>query len=405
MILDYLKISVNSLRRRKIRSWLTILGIFIGIAAVVGLISLSEGMQRAITEEFEKLGSDRITITPGGQFFGPMGAGMTTGKLTEDDADLIESVAGVEIAAGVLSETARVEFNKEVKFITVYGMLTDTGTAKYIEDISFFEIETGRQLKPADRYSAIAGNNIAKDSFEKEIKTGNKILIEETEFDVVGVQKKAGTGVHDVIIRIPLSVARTLFDEPDEFSMIFVKTKKGAEPSEVGDRIKEKMRKGRGLDRGEEDFSVQTAEQIIGTFKNILLMMQALLIGIAAISLVVGGIGIMNTMYTSVLERTSEIGLMKAVGAENKDIMLLFMIESGMIGVAGGVVGIIIGIGISKLVELIAVAQGLILLKIGINPILIIGALLFSFIVGAISGTAPAIRAARLKPVEALKKK
>jgi putative ABC transport system permease protein len=301
MIFDYFKLSVGSLRRRRVRSWLTMVGIFIGIAAVVSLISISQGMQEAINQQFQKIGSNRIMIRPGGGSFTQLGSAMTTGKLTESDVDLVRKVDGVEFSTGVLSKIARVEFNEQVKYVTVFGVATDSSTGKYISEVGLFDIENGRQLKSTDKHAAVVGYNVAEDMFDKKIGIGSKVKIEGEYFEVVGTQKKVGTGVHDAIIRIPLDNARTLLEEPEEFSTIFVKVATGFEPAEVGDKIRAEMRKDRDLKKGEEDFNVQTAEQVVGTFKSVLAMVQVFLIGIAAISLIVGGIGIMNTMYTSVL--------------------------------------------------------------------------------------------------------
>ncbi|MCS7109613.1 MAG: ABC transporter permease, partial [Candidatus Micrarchaeota archaeon] len=170
----------------------------------------------------------------------------------------------------------------------------------------------------------------------------------------------------------------------------------------VAERVKEALRKDRGLKEGEEDFTVQTPQQLYETYGAVISVIQIIVIGIAAISLIVGGIGIMNTMYTSVLERTREIGIMKAVGARNRDIMMIFLIESGILGLVGGILGIIAGIAISKGIETITIQTGY---PFGAStPIwLIIGALAFSFIIGSISGLLPAIQAARTKPAESLR--
>ncbi len=405
MIADYFKLSVRSLRRRKVRSWLTMLGIFIGIAAVVSLVSLSQGMQEAINEQFQKIGANRIIIGAGGGSYGPFAGGISTGKLTDKDLSLVRKVEGVEFATGVLSKTARVEFDDKVSFVSIFGVDTDSETRKYVEGISFFEVGKGRQFRQGERNSAIVGYTASEDFFPKKVEVNDNLKIEGELFDVVGIQKKAGTGVHDSIIRIPLSTAREMFSEPEELSTIFVYVAPGFEPASVGDTIKEEMRQDRDLDEGEEDFTVQTSEEVIGTFKTILALLQAFLIGIAMISLVVGGIGIMNTMYMSVIERTREIGIMKSVGARNKDVLLIFLLESGLLGLAGGAVGTAIGMAISKGVEVAAASTGIDLLKITFNPAIIIGALAFSFFVGAISGTLPALQAARLKPVDALRKK
>ena len=171
----------------------------------------------------------------------------------------------------------------------------------------------------------------------------------------------------------------------------------------MAENIKEELRDSRDEDEGEETFSVQTFEQLLEQFNDILGIVSIVLIGIAAISIVVGGVGIMNTMYTSVLERTKEIGIMKAVGAKNSNIMTLFLIESGMIGLAGGMIGIGIGIGLSKIVEIVASEAGFLPIKAYLGAPLLLGALAFSFIIGAASGTFPAMQASKMKPVDALR--
>ncbi|MEK6820731.1 MAG: FtsX-like permease family protein, partial [Nanoarchaeota archaeon] len=163
-------------------------------------------------------------------------------------------------------------------------------------------------------------------------------------------------------------------------------------------------RKERGEKEGQETFSVQTSSQLLESFNSIFAVVQAVFVGIAAISLIVGGIGIMNTMYTAVLERTKEIGTMKAVGAKNSDILLIFLFESGLLGLVGGAIGIGLGIGIGKAVEIIAQQQlGTPFLRASFSLTLILGALLFSFVVGSVSGVLPALQASRLKPADALR--
>ena len=172
----------------------------------------------------------------------------------------------------------------------------------------------------------------------------------------------------------------------------------------IAEKIKVELRRFRDVKKDEEDFDIQTPEQLLGSFGDVLNIVQSVLIGIAAISLLVGGIGIANTMYTAVIERTKEIDIMKSVGAQNKDILLIFVIESGMLGLAGGAIGIAVGIGLSKLVEYLAfVYLGTSLIKAFFPWYLILGSLLFSFLVGTISGLLPARQAASLKPVDALR--
>ena len=168
--------------------------------------------------------------------------------------------------------------------------------------------------------------------------------------------------------------------------------------------VKKDMREAHDVNEGEEDFSIQTPEQFMESFAVILDIVQIVLIGIAAIALLVGGIGIMNTMYTAVLQRTREIGIMKAIGARNSHIMYLFLVESGLYGFFGGLIGVTLGIGFAKIVELIFVqVVGPAFLVIEIDWILVIGTLIFSFLIGILSGIAPAKRASKLNPVDSLR--
>ena len=176
-----------------------------------------------------------------------------------------------------------------------------------------------------------------------------------------GVFEKIGNRFDDNALVITIDSARDLFNEEDEVSEILVKTKKDLKPSDVAEDISHALRKSRDEKKGEESFNVQTYEQVLKSVETILGIVRAVLIGIAGISLLVGAVGIMNTMFTAVLERTREIGVMKAIGARNYDIMSLFMIESGIYGLIGGVIGIAMGLGMSKMAEIIA------WLKYGIN--------------------------------------
>lgn len=404
MLKDYFKFVLNNLVKRQTRSLLTIIGIFIGIAAVVALVSLGQGMQRAINAEFERAGSNRIIITPGGLFMGPTGGSLSTATLTDDDLKAVRDVNGIDQAFGMVSENVKVFFKEDSSYVSVWGVDVTNEAIKFMEDVGFFEIDKGRTFKSGDGYAAVIGYRVAEDMFDENVKEGDVIEIEGKEFKVIGTQTKAGTGVHDIVIRIPKKIAIDLFEKEDELDTIIATAKTGLKPSEVADLIKEELADYRDVKEGEEDFSVQTAEQTIQSMNTILNIVQIILVGIAAISLVVGGVGIMNTMYTSVLERTPEIGIMKAIGAKNSDILWIFLIESGFVGLIGGAIGIIIGLGLSKIVELIAVNAGMDIFKAYMGFPLIIGALFFSFIVGALSGMLPARQAALMNPVDALSK-
>ncbi|MBS3163594.1 ABC transporter permease [Candidatus Woesearchaeota archaeon] len=405
MISDYFKLSLNNLKQRGLRSWLTMLGIFIGIAAVVSLISLGQGLQSAINEQFETLGADKITITAGSGFSGPPGSGFSTAKLTQHDIDIIKKVSGVKNIATMAFKQAKVVYRNEIKYTYVYGLPLEEETRKIVESMNNVDIAEGRRLKQGDKNTVVITKNLAEgDFYKKPVHLRDRILIEGKEFTVVGILDTMGNPVDDSSLWVSIDDYKDLFEEKEPIGIILVQVDSSSDVSVVAERIKDVMRRDRNLDKGEEDFRVQTSAQLQESFANVFGIVQAVLIGIAAISLVVGGIGIMNTMYTSVLERTKEIGIMKAIGARNSDILLIFLIESGLLGVAGGLIGVIIGMGISKLVEIVALNMlGTSLLKTSFSPTLIIGALLFSFVVGSLSGILPAIQASRLKPVDALR--
>jgi len=402
MIIDYTNYAWENIKHRKLRSWLTLIGIIIGVAAVVSLVSLGQGLQSAVSEQFNQMGTDKIMVSPGASIFG--GMGLEGIEITDKDISVIEKVNGVKLVGGFVSKVAEVKFKDEIKYTWVTGLSQDE-TKEIIESIQSFNIDKGRNLKEGDNYKTVIGIMLTQgDVFEKEVKVRDTLIIEGQDFRVVGALETIGNPQDDSQLIIPLDVARDLFNEPDSYSVIIVQVKENADVGKVAEKIEEELRDSRDVDEGDEDFSIQTSEQLMESFGDIFMIVTAVLIGIATISLLVGGIGIMNTMYTAVLQRTSEIGVMKAIGAKNSDILKLFLIESGFYGLIGGLVGIVIGIVIAKVVVLIASQYvGEALLKADFSPLLIIGSLAFSFLVGALSGVLPAVQASKLKPVEALR--
>ncbi len=402
-LLDYAVLALGNLSHRKTRSFLTVLGIFIGIAAVVSLVSLGQGLTNAINSQFSAVGADKLIIQAKSATLGPPGLA-ASGKIEKHDLELIRKANGIEEAAGRILKPAQIEFKD--KSITAYvASMPNDDSRQIILDIANYAIESGRMLSKNDRNKVVVGNNYAhREVFDKNMKLGDRIIISRAEFEVVGILKKTGSPQNDISFIINEDIMRDVFDIPEEHSAIIAKSSKNMDPIKAGENVERAMRKDRNQKEGKEDFEVQTSNQLLQSFNTILNIVQAVFIGIAAISLLVGGIGIMNTMYTSVLERTKEIGIMKAVGARNSDIMLIFLVESSVLGMIGGAVGITLGVLLSKMVEAAAAqALGTGLLKAYFPPPLIIGALLFAAILGALSGALPAYRASKLKPVDALK--
>jgi len=400
---DYFSLAFNNLRRRKLRSWLTMIGIFIGIAAVVGLISLGQGLQGYMTDTFQQMGANKLIVMPGSGM--GMGMMMPADKLTNKDLEVIKKTKGVDMVAEIVYGSSLIKFKDKAKSQLIVGLPTDE-TADIFKEIGGFEIEEGRNLKEGDKNKIIVGYLVAKDKglFEKGVQIRDKIIIKNKEFRVVGIMGQIGNPQDDSQFYIPLETAKEIFDKQNEYDALYVQLKQGYEPVDVAENVKKELRNSRNEKEGEETFSVQTFEQLLETFQNVFGVVQVVLVGIAGISLIVGGIGIMNTMYTAVIERTKEIGTMKAVGAKNSDILLIFLFEAGLLGLVGGLIGVGIGIGLAKAAEYgAAVYLGSPMIKASMDPIIIFGALIFSFIVGSLSGVAPAYQAAKLKPADALR--
>ena len=405
MIADYIKYTISNLLHRRLRSWLTLIGIFIGIAAVVALISLGQGLEAAVTAQFQAIGKDKIIIQPEGSI-GTLGTSAEAAKLTEKELKIVERTPGIDTAAELEYGIGKVEFNDRNIFTYIVGVPLDSKKIEMLKNIGTFKIIDGRMLKPGDSKKAQIGYLLATDDiyFGKKLRVGNKIALEGQEFEVVGVTGKVGNIQDDTQLIISIDDADMIFNKKQKYDAIVAKVSESSELNSIVEEIKKEIRKERSEKEGEEDFSVQSSQELLESFGSILSIISAVLIGIAAISLLVGGIGIMNTMYTSVLERTREIGIMKAIGAKNSDILQIFLLEAALLGLVGGIIGIVIGIGLSKIAAFFA-GQLLktTLIQAYFPPYLIFGALVFSVAVGIASGVLPAVQASKLKPVDALR--
>lgn len=404
MLNDYLSYAVKNITHRKLRSWLTVLGIVIGIASVVALISLGQGLQDAINTQFSALGTDKVTITAASGGFGPPGSGAVT-PLTEHDKKIIEKVTGVKIVVGRMIRQVYMEFNDKGRFEYLVSNPEETRERKLVEETLNIKIKDGRLLEDGDFSKVVLGNKFTDSSlFGKEIFVGDRITLQEKDFEVIGIIEPIGSFQIDEAILMLESDVRDLLDVPENIDIIVAQIEKNADIDEVSQQIEKELRKDRNLNIGEEDFQVSTPQQTLDTANVILTVVQFIVIGIAAISLIVGGVGITNTMYTSVLERTNEIGVMKAIGAKNSDILWIFLLEAGVIGLFGGLIGLLIGVGLGLGVQSIGSQMlGADLLRVHFSWVLIIGSLLFSLGVGIISGLTPALQASKMKPVDSLR--
>ncbi len=402
---DYFILAFGNLKHRGLRSWLTILGVFIGIAAVVALITMGNGLREAITGQFSTLSTDKLIIQNAETGMGPPGS-TAIKKLNEHDIKVIKQVNDVDEAIPRLLRIIKIEFNKNIVFEYLMSIPNDVKQADIFYNSANLKTENGRLLKSEDSGKVLIGANIAKgENFEKEINVGNKIIIQGKSFEVVGILKTASSFEINEVIFMNERDIKDLLNIKDEYDMIVVQISDSKNAETIAEKIKESLRKDRKEKIGEEDFSVQTPLQAISSVNTILNIINLIVAGIAAISLLIGGVGIANTMYTSVLERTKEIGTMKAVGAKNKEILYIFVIESGLLGLIGGIIGACLGIGLAFSISTIANSMiGTEIFSVQLSCPLIFSSIVFAFSIGLISGLMPAIQASKLKPVEALRK-
>lgn len=402
MLSEYLKLAVGSLRKRFTRTLLTMIGIFIGIAAVVALVSLGQGLQAAINDQFASVGTDKVFIQGASVGFGPPGFD-AAGKVDEDDLNLIQGIPGVGRAAGRIIDSLEMQYGKELDVVTMSSFPNQPDERDLVKEALSLKVEVGRDLRSQDNKKALVGWEYwGSKKYDNPMKVGSKFKLQGETFEVVGLMEKS-TRLNGLIM-INEDDHRDITGNKEGLSMIVAETSKGIKASDLAEKLKRTIRKDRNQKEGFEDFTVQTSEELISSVNVILGVMQGIFIGIAAISLLVGGIGIMNTMYTAVLERTREIGIMKAVGAKNADVLSIFLLESGILGLVGGSIGVLIGVGLSKIVEIGGREALGDLLQASFPPVLIIGALLFSIVIGTLSGLLPALQASKMQPVDALRK-
>ena len=384
MILGLSKLAIRNTLRRGKKSWITVIGVFIGIAAVVSLVSLGQGLEVAITQEFEQLGSNQVIVQ---------------GSISDPDIEVIERTRGVDAATGIYQRTAQVTYRGETQSLTVAGAdLQEFDTAFSGLPLT---LEDGRKLRNVDKTSAMLSTE-AGSLYEDDPGIRSQLAIQGESFRVQGLYSSGQPQFQNSMI-ISLERARNIWNADDDLSQIVAIVDPGFTQDEVRDNIEEEMREDRNVDEGDEDFSVTTPQDVLEALTSILGVVQGIVVGLASIALLVGGIGIMNTMYMSINERTQEIGVLKAIGASKRQIRMLFLIESGLIGFIGGLIGILIGVGISEIVVYAASEFSPVAIARGYSLGLITGALGFATLLGLISGYLPSRRASNLDPADALR--
>jgi len=418
MLHDNIRLALHNILHRRVRSWLTILGIVVGVAAVVALISIGDGMKKSVQEQFEDIGYNTIILIPSGpegqisdSKSGAMGR-MVGGNQepTQINLDLLGRLPQVISYGALRVETAMVtsENMDGQGFLRVTG-LTEGMADAFSSYFDGFQIAQGRGFNSDHAGVLVLGDQVASDLG---VNVGDPVQIENTSFTVIGIlasrDTKAGAMTFrnlDTALFVPMGSLEALYGGQNKISQALLEIADGTDVMVASNAIKTLY-----SDLG-TPVSTLSAEEMSQRIMGVLGGIQQALTAIAAIALLVGAIGVMNTMYTSVLERTRDIGIMKAVGAKDRDVMALFIIESGLLGIVGGAIGIVAGVGISSAaggmlagsLTVPGMSSASTSFAASFSPQLIIGTLIFSAVLGALAGALPARRAAKLRPVEALR--
>lgn len=394
-IREIIKLAIRSLLRNKSRSVLTMLGIIIGVSAVILLVSIGQGLQSYITQQFESLGSNLVVVLPGkvgtgGSVTGPNLAGS---KLTLEDVSKLSRLGGAVGSVG-----AGIEMSSTVSYLGKSKYTTTAGLTAEYQKMRNLTTSEGRMITDSDnmvgRNVVDIGPGLVDALFGGANPIGKQVTMGGQKFQVVGILSKIGSGGFGVdvnsFIVLPLTTAQKLFGLKSVQAIGVKAINKDSIPQAIA-QVKKEL----GKRLKPDDFSVVDSSSLVATINQILGVVTIALGGIAAISLIVGGVGIMNIMLVSVTERTREIGLRKAVGAKPKDILVQFLFESVMLSVVGGGIGVAIGfLGSLVINQFITttVTFWSVALAFGVSAA-----------IGIIFGVAPAARASKLNPIEALK--
>ena len=400
-----LHLSFRTLTAHKRRSFLTMLGLIIGIASVILVMSIGAGAQSLITGQIQKQGTDMIAVLPGSSNeSGPPAAafGIVITTLTHDDAKALtlpSLVTHVDHVAAYTSGNDILQWQNEEK------SLTYTGTTASYKDVERVTVAAGNFFTKDDVESAarvmVLGSNVATDIFGNQDPIGERVKLKGKQFRIIGVLEPNGSTVFenpDDNVLIPLKTAQTDMLGIKHVSFIRLRVDDETNIKQTVEEVKQTL-----IERhGEEDFSVRNTADALDILTNVTNAIRFFLVAIAAVSLFVGGVGIMNIMLIAVKEKTKEVGLRKAVGATNKDILMQFLFETIVMAVVGGVIGLIIGVTLSYLISVVVNFLGY-EYKFILSPVAIIVSVATAGIIGVIFGTVPARKAAKLNPIDALR--
>jgi len=444
-----LKIALNMVKANRLRSWLTIIGVIIGIASVMAIVTTGEYFQEQVTETLEGFGGDTITIVASTPFqvveeeigedsgessevtaeaegvtvnTGEESENNTSGaielesvteaELTNLDVFTLLSIPAVEYINVNVESGAELEFGGERTSVWIKGVDPNVWP-----EITNKKVEQGRMLKSGDKAVVIVSKELSNDTFEREIRLNQMVLLNGKSYRVIGILAKDGGLLgglgglfgssvympYQDVYSLPYSDEDTPERERDVYDSIEIKLDKEADYDAALKEITRKLRLSRRVTEDTQDFYVNSPKETIESTRKLINGLTAFLAFIAGISLLVGSTGIANTMFTSVLEKTKEIGIMKAIGARNRDIMLIFLCNAAMISLVGGIIGILLGTAAVQAILFFISIKMKVPFEFALSLKGTVIATLVSIVVGLIAGLVPAKNAAELKPVDALR--
>ncbi|MFA6376288.1 MAG: ABC transporter permease [Candidatus Paceibacterota bacterium] len=402
---EYYKISARNLKMRSLRSWLTVFGIVIGVFLIITLLSLSEGIKDTINRQLMSLGGNMIFVMPGDDT-NPLSGMMFGGdKLERQDLNAIEKTDGVRAVLPASFQSINSRLGSENKSIVVQGFPLFEGM-DILKKFQGWSLSEGRWPSAARKEVAI-GTQMASNVFKVAVKPGDEFNIKGKKYTVTGILNSLGSKQDDSAIFMDIGEFQDLVGQQrGTAQMAMVQIDENADANVIAQKIKDSLRRVQRRVSGSDNlnFAVITAEKVNDIAGGVMAVIQFAIMAFASIAIVVGGIGITNTMYTSVRERTREIGIMKAIGATNGGIMAIFLIEAGIIGFGGGIGGTVLGLAVAWIVQAYGQVHPMFYFTASFSPWIIIFGMSFSFVIGCLAGILPARRAAKLRPIEALRR-
>lgn len=407
------KHALNMVLHAQVRSWLTILGIVIGVAAVISIISMGDALQQDMTSQLGDLGGNILTLTAGaskaqgfGHGRGDSGGG---GGATASEEEIVIDKTDLQVLKGIsdikLLDT-QIKGSADIYYVAEKGSVSVTGVDPATwSQITISKVAEGRMLGPSDSNVVVVGGKIANGFFDKNLGVNQLVTIEDKLFRIVGILDDSSTSVY-----MPINTAYEILEDKEKgvYDSVVIQIKDEDQLEQSIENIESKFLISRHVTKDKKDFTIRSNAQSNEARAEMMSSMTTFLTAIAAVALLVGAVGIANSMFTSVIEKTKEIGIMKAIGARNNDIMIIFLLNAALIGLIGGLLGVVFGYLLSGILPSLMGEAGGIMSRmssagtiISLNSVIL--SLGMSVTIGIISGVIPAYQASKLKPVDALR--